>query len=229
MIKPDGTAETLGTGPAWCGTKAEFEPVSDRLLVQRAIAACCSSTASRPSNLATDGYHVSRLAVSPDGSRIAAAMGDRTVRLWDAQGKVLSVLRGHTDLVHGRRVFARRHAARVGELRQDDPDLGARDRPLPRAARPFTRAIARVFWRGPNELVTGVVGRHAADLAGADDAGADAARWARARTRARSPVNGHATPGCPPIKLQMPDVQVFAEARAADQAKTRDIPMTRSL
>jgi WD40 repeat protein len=99
MVKPDGTAEILGAGPAWCGTKAEFEPVKNRLLVQLCDRGVLLVDGKQAVNLATDGYHVSRLAVSTDGSRIAAAMGDRTVRLWDTQGKVLSVLRGHSDLV----------------------------------------------------------------------------------------------------------------------------------
>jgi WD40 repeat protein len=41
-------------------------------------------------------------AMSPDGKRIAGAMSDRTVRVWDtATGAVLQVLRGHTDLPLG--------------------------------------------------------------------------------------------------------------------------------
>jgi WD40 repeat protein len=43
-----------------------------------------------------------RTAVSPDGKRIAAAMTDRTVLIWDAvTGRQVTVLRGHTDLVLG--------------------------------------------------------------------------------------------------------------------------------
>jgi WD40 repeat protein len=49
--------------------------------------------------LPTGNYLPTRLAVSPDGSRIAASMPDRTVRVWDAaSGTVLKVLRGHADL-----------------------------------------------------------------------------------------------------------------------------------
>ncbi len=153
MIKPDGTAETLGAGPAWCGTKAEFEPVRDRLLVQLCDRGVLLVDGKQAVNLATDGYHVSRLAVSGDGTRVAAAMGDRTVRLWDTQGKVLSVLRGHTDLVmdvafspDGTQLASASYdkTIRIWEL------ATGRYRVL----RGHTRAIARVFWRGPNELVT---------------------------------------------------------------------------
>jgi beta-glucosidase len=50
-------------------------------------------------NLPTEVYTVVRLAVSADGQRIAAAMSDRSVRIWDTSCKELAKLRGHTDLV----------------------------------------------------------------------------------------------------------------------------------
>src|SRR5262249_32031088 len=43
-----------------------------------------------------------RLAVSPDGSRIATAHADQTVRLWEAQtGRPSGLLRGHAGEVRG--------------------------------------------------------------------------------------------------------------------------------
>ncbi|MCA9679913.1 MAG: serine/threonine protein kinase, partial [Myxococcales bacterium] len=46
------------------------------------------------------GHHATNVAFSPDGTQLAAAMADRTVRLWDlATGKLTRTLRGHTDLV----------------------------------------------------------------------------------------------------------------------------------
>ena len=47
-----------------------------------------------------DGYNANRLVMSNDGARIAGAMADRSIRIWDANtGKQLSLLRGHSDLV----------------------------------------------------------------------------------------------------------------------------------
>jgi len=41
--------------------------------------------------------------VSPDGSKIAGSGADGTVRLWDKDGRELSVLRGHADASHASR------------------------------------------------------------------------------------------------------------------------------
>ncbi len=99
MIKPDGTAETMGSGSGWCGMWAQFERVRDRLLVQRCDSGLLLVDGKTAVNLATEGYAATRLTVSPDGERIAGAMSDRTVRVWDSHGKSLAVLRGHSDLV----------------------------------------------------------------------------------------------------------------------------------
>ncbi|HSD86947.1 MAG TPA: WD40 repeat domain-containing protein, partial [Kofleriaceae bacterium] len=153
MIKPDGTAQTLGTGNGWCGTKAEFERVKDRLLVERCDRGLLLVDGNVAVNLPTDGYHVSRLTVSADGQRIAAAMGDRTVRIWDSSGKVLSVLRGHSDLVmdvafspDGTQLASASYdkTIRVWEL------ATGRYRVL----RGHMRAVGDVEWHGPHELVT---------------------------------------------------------------------------
>jgi WD40 repeat protein len=153
MIKPDGTAETLGTGASWCGTKAQFEPAKDRLLIQRCDRGLLLVDGKTAVNLPTDGYQVIRLAVSTDGARIAAAMGDRTVRLWDSSGKVLAVLRGHTDLVldvafspDGTHLASASYdkTIRVWEL------ATGRYRVL----RGHTRAVNDVEWHGNKELVT---------------------------------------------------------------------------
>jgi eukaryotic-like serine/threonine-protein kinase len=45
---------------------------------------------------------VTRVAYSPDGSRLAAASRDGSVKIWDAvTGEAVFVLRGHTSAVHG--------------------------------------------------------------------------------------------------------------------------------
>jgi hypothetical protein len=99
MIKPDGTAETMGNGALWCGAWAIFERVRDRLVMQRCDRGLLLVDGKQAINLPTEGYPATRITVSPDGERIAGAMGDRTVRVWDSQGRSVVVLRGHTDLV----------------------------------------------------------------------------------------------------------------------------------
>lgn len=153
MVNPDGTAETLGTGAGWCGTRAEFEQARDRLIIQRCDRGLLLVDGKTAVNLPTDGYHVSRLAVSQDGQRIAAAMGDRTVRLWDSSGKVLAVLRGHTDLVldvafspDGTHLASASYdkTVRVWELATGRY----------RVMRGHTRAVNDVEFHGGKELVT---------------------------------------------------------------------------
>jgi WD40 repeat protein len=39
-------------------------------------------------------------AFSPDGKRIVTASSDKTARLWDADGKPIGELQGHTDAVY---------------------------------------------------------------------------------------------------------------------------------
>ncbi|CAN5431907.1 hypothetical protein BH11MYX1_BH11MYX1_18090 [soil metagenome] len=99
MIWPDGRAKTLGTGPTYCAAHASFDRVKDRLLLQRCDRSFAILEGDKLTSLATDGKAIESIAVTRDGSRIAAAMNDRTIRVWDASGALLHVLRGHTDLV----------------------------------------------------------------------------------------------------------------------------------
>jgi WD40 repeat protein len=153
MIKPDGTAETLGTGPGWCGAWAMFERVRDRLLVQRCDRGLLLVDGKQAINLATDGYPATRIAVSPDGNRIAGGMGDRTVRVWDAQGKLLAVLRGHTDLVMD--VAFSPDGTQLASVSFDKTiriwELATGRH---RVLRGHGHAVDRVSWRSPRELVT---------------------------------------------------------------------------
>jgi WD40 repeat protein len=153
MLKPDGTAEALGSGAGWCGAWAQFERVRDRLLMQRCDRGLLLIDGKNAINLPTDGYHASRLAVSPDGERVAAAMGDRTVRVWDSQGRSIAVLRGHSDLVmdvafspDGTQLASASYdkTIRIWEL------ATGRHRVLRGHARP----VDRVAWRSTKELVT---------------------------------------------------------------------------
>ncbi|MEO8700600.1 MAG: protein kinase [Kofleriaceae bacterium] len=100
LIAADGTVTKLGQGGAWCMLHAEFEKVLDRLVMWRCDQSLVMKDGERLVELPTGNHTVAQIAVSADGSRIAAGLADRTVRIWDAaSGKVLKVLRGHSDLV----------------------------------------------------------------------------------------------------------------------------------
>ena len=107
----------------------------------------------RSINLPTDGYPAARLTVSPDGNRIAAAMGDRTVRLWDEGGQSVAVLPGHTDLVMD--VAFSPDGTRLASASYDKTvriwDLATGRY---RVLRGHTRAVDRVMWRSSTEIVT---------------------------------------------------------------------------
>jgi WD40 repeat protein len=102
ILFPDGTERVLGVGPKWCmAGKSELDPVSGRLMMRRCDAsfALVDLDSGNVVELSTGGYPMIQTAISPDGSRVAGALTDRTVRIWDATtGDVLQVLRGHTDL-----------------------------------------------------------------------------------------------------------------------------------
>src|SRR6185503_1552792 len=86
--------------PSWCAAHAVFDRVRDRLFLQRCDNTLALWTGSKLLELPTDGYAVVRIAISPDGGKVAGALADRTIRVWSADnGNVLQKLRGHDDLV----------------------------------------------------------------------------------------------------------------------------------
>jgi WD40 repeat protein len=96
-----------------------------------------------------------RTAVSPDGKRIAAAMSDRTVRVWDAEtGRVLEVLRGHTDLPLD--VGFSPDGTLLASSSYDKTvriwQLGTR---RARVLRGHSAPIDHLDWKGASQLVTG--------------------------------------------------------------------------
>jgi len=101
-IGADGRSQPIGEGAAWCARGMAFD-AQGRLLMYR-----CNNTAAlwAPGlgmiDLHGDNYMPVRISASPDGARLAGAMADRTVVIWDAAtGRQVAVLRGHTDLVLG--------------------------------------------------------------------------------------------------------------------------------
>jgi WD40 repeat protein/tRNA A-37 threonylcarbamoyl transferase component Bud32 len=154
LIDADGTVTQLGKGNAWCLQFAEFEPVRDRLVVHRCDTSLAMFDDHRLTELATGGYVAGRVAVSADGRRIAAGLGDRTVRIWDAStGQVIDILRGHSDLV-----YDVAFSPDGGELASASYDKTLRVWDLAskrhRVLRGHTGAVFHVAWRSANQLVT---------------------------------------------------------------------------
>jgi WD40 repeat protein len=153
MLKPDGTAATLGNGPGWCGAWAMFEHVRDRLIIQRCDRGLLLVDGKQAMNLATEGYPATRIAVSPDGERIAGAMGDRTVRVWDSNGRSVAVLRGHTDLVMD--VAFSPDGTQLASVSYDKTiRLWELATGRHRVLRGHAHAVDRVAWRSKTEVVT---------------------------------------------------------------------------
>ena len=154
MIRPDGSVAQIGQGKPWCGTYGEFEPVRDRLVLRRCDHGAFMLDGARRVELPTDNSDLERFAVSRDGTRIAGAMGDRTVRVWEAAtGRVLRVLRGHSDLVLD--VAFSPDGATLASASYDRTiriwDL-ATDRH--RVLRGHAAAVNRIAWHDPDHIVT---------------------------------------------------------------------------
>ena len=152
-----GRVSKLGKGAAWCISLAEFEPVTDRLIVHRCDNSLAIVAGDRVIELPTGGYTASRIIMSPDGRWIAGGLADRTIRLWSTEtGRVVDVLRGHSDFVldvafspDGRQLASASYDKTVRVW-----DLATRQH---RVLRGHTAEIRRVLWRDADHLVTGSV------------------------------------------------------------------------
>ncbi|MFN0250991.1 MAG: protein kinase domain-containing protein [Kofleriaceae bacterium] len=155
MINPDGTRGVLGKGGKWCVSIAEFDRVLDRLILRRCDLSLAIVVGHEVLEL-EDGYNAHRLVVSDDGSRIAGAMADRSVRMWDANtGKQLALLRGHSDLVmdvsfspDGNFLASASYDRTVRVWQVGGPRRS-------RVIRGHGGAVDRVVWRDREHLVTG--------------------------------------------------------------------------
>ncbi|HSK03808.1 MAG TPA: protein kinase [Kofleriaceae bacterium] len=156
LIAPDGSIRVLGTGPRWIAG-AVFAHARDKelLLLRRNDGSVALVDGDRLIELPNDLHSTMPITVSADGTRIAAAVGDRTVRVWEAAtGRVLGVLRGHSDLVldvafspDGRLVAS---ASYDNTVRIWQPGTGRY-----RVLRGHTASVNQIEWDRPDQLVTG--------------------------------------------------------------------------
>ena len=154
MINPDGTTQVLGKGGKWCVAYAEFERVRNRLIINRCDTSVALVDGTRVLEL-TEGYRVARTTVSRDGTRIAAAVGDRTVKIWDtATGQLVTTLRGHTDLVMD--VAFSPDGSQIASVSYDKTiriwELASQRH---RILRGHVGPVDQVEWRDADHLVTG--------------------------------------------------------------------------
>jgi len=153
VLAPDGTATLLGAGDRWCVLAARFDTAADRIVILRCDRTAAVHTGSALVELEhSSGLH--RLTLSSDSTRIAGAMNDRTVRIWDARsGKQLAVLSGHSDLVYGVAF-----SPDGGKLATSSHDRTVRIWELAtmrhRVLRGHAGAVDHVAWRDDSQLVT---------------------------------------------------------------------------
>ena len=153
VIAPDGHVLRELAGADACLRKVEFDTVRDRLIGNRCDQNLVIFDGDREIRLAT-GNTAAGIVVSPDGTRLAGAMGDRTVRVWDTgTGKELEVLRGHTDLPRG--VAFSPDGTLLASSSYDHTiriwQLGTKRH---RVLRGHDASVDHVAWRSPGEIVT---------------------------------------------------------------------------
>ena len=155
MMSPDGSSRVLGTGAKWRVWWIEFERVKDRMLLRRNDQSLAMLDGGRVIELPTGNYSPQRIAVSPDGSRLAGALGDRTVVVWSAaDGRVIDVMRGHTDLVMDV-VFSPDGTLVASSSYDKTVRIWQPGTRRSRVLRGHTAAVNQIEWTRPGQLVTG--------------------------------------------------------------------------
>jgi WD40 repeat protein len=153
VIALDGTARAIPLGPKWSAW--EFEPVKDRLLLRGGDQRLAVLDGDRLIELPTDHRSAVGFAVSPDGTRIAGALQDRTVRVWDAAtGRVLAVLRGHSDLVMDV-AFSPDGTLLASSSYDKTVRIWQPGTNRVRVLRGHSGSVNQVAWSSPKRLVTG--------------------------------------------------------------------------
>ncbi len=154
LIEPDGRVAVLGSGSAWCASYAEFDLVRDRLILHRCDDSLALWDGTKLVELPTDGFMVVRLAVSPDGSQLAGALVDRTIRVWStADGRVVEKLRGHDDLVED--VAFSPDGSQLASASYDKTiRVWQLESGRHRVLRGHSAGVTRVVWHGARELVS---------------------------------------------------------------------------
>jgi WD40 repeat protein len=156
LIAPDGSIRVLGTGSRWIATPVFVRNGGqDLLLLQRGDWTAALIDGGRLIELQNDHHGATPITASPDGTRIATGLGDRTIRVYDAAtGRALHALRGHSDLVmdlafspDGQLVAS---ASYDKTVRIWQPGTGRY-----RVLRGHTASVNKLKWLRPDQLVTG--------------------------------------------------------------------------
>jgi WD40 repeat protein/tRNA A-37 threonylcarbamoyl transferase component Bud32 len=154
LISPDGSIAELGSGTSWCASHAEFDRVRDRLFLQRCDNTLAVYKDGKLVELPTDGYAVVRIAISPDGGKVAGALADRTIRIWSADnGDVLEKLRGHDDQVED--VAFSPDGSQLASASYDKTiRVWQLESGRHRVLRGHSAGVMRIAWHGAQELVS---------------------------------------------------------------------------
>jgi WD40 repeat protein len=155
LLDPNGGLRELGRGSAWAAS-AQFDPLHDRLLLRRFDRRGAAVVMhDRLIELSADAFDVHRFAVSPDGRRIAGAVDDRSIRIWDAAtGQLIETLRGHDDQVNEVR-FSPDGQLLASASYDRTARVWALGTGRSRVLRGHGASVDHIEWQAQHQLVTG--------------------------------------------------------------------------